>query len=288
MLFWIKRKKRSECCVKFQNQFFCLNVPTTLDKTFKTVYLVGMDDKFDKTLLGRNIRFLAQRQNAKLGELEAAAGVSAGYVSRLLKAEDGGSSALFDLALCSSEKFGVSLEGLLKMDLSAYLPNELYLDGFFFRLLEQTEKGLLNWSFATREMLLGDVDLHPRVKYFEEDGCRTDEIVYCSAFESSRQLGAASVSVDFGSDGQRVYVTQVLREETGESGYEVYLKVDWDGVPVCCVFPGNRLFSSVDNLFKSASEASHQIQIQPKVRSAVDAFLKSFEQKEILDEDLPF
>ena len=40
---------------------------------------------FDKIKLLQNIRFLALQKGVKIGELESEAGVSVGYISRMLK-----------------------------------------------------------------------------------------------------------------------------------------------------------------------------------------------------------
>ena len=102
---------------------------------------------FDKIKLLQNIRFLALQKGVKIGELESEAGVSVGYISRMLKVEDSGSASLMDLAILASDKFGVSLNALAQTDLSEMLPNELYLAKFFSRLEKKTTVGFFACTY---------------------------------------------------------------------------------------------------------------------------------------------
>lgn len=240
---------------------------------------------FDKTKLLQNIRFLALQNGVKIGELETEAGVSVGYISRMLKIEDSGSPSLMDLALLASEKFGVSLNGLVQTNLSEMLPNELYLAKFFSRLEKRTAEGLLAWTYESKQALLNvDTELYPQIYYRNyPDYC---EKYFQSDFNINNYLGNGAASTQIGN--RLLYIFQVEFSDKDnpipKSGYEFYFvdeKPTCRTTPVLCVFENSRLFLIADKLFKSTLEACHQIKITQSTRETIDNFM-------LETEDLPF
>ncbi len=246
---------------------------------------MGSIVKFDKNRLGQNVRFLALQHGMKVGELETEAGVSSGYISRLLKSEETGSSSLLSLAVCASEKFGISLNTLLTANLSELLPNERYLAEFMAKLEMQTDQGILFWNYETAKMYLDENSGTRPLAIFRST---PDEAwkEFSSSFDPEHRLGKAVVNATFGPQNQDIYVFQVLKDGTSENfGYEVYFVEDiCEAVPVFCAFPEDKLFRTIEALFKNACESSHQIRINKTARGWIDSYMSQFEE----DDELPF
>ena len=83
-----------------------------------------MDAVFDKKILLENISYLLKEKEMKIGELEAAAKVSTGYISRITKEEN--SKPGIEFIMNVAEVLNVGMDTLLKVDLSAQTPTEKY------------------------------------------------------------------------------------------------------------------------------------------------------------------
>ena len=91
---------------------------------------------FRKDLLLNNVSF---DKNIKIGEVETQAGVSVGYLSRIVKDNSGSNLPLLDVIMAFSEKLGVSMDSLLTVDFSKLSANEEYLSNFCYAILAKTK-----------------------------------------------------------------------------------------------------------------------------------------------------
>ena len=108
---------------------------------------------FDKSLLGKNIRFLANKNGIKVGDIENEANVSTGYLSRLANEDNKNSFPIMDLLFLISKKFDVSINTLLSVDFSSLTPNEILLSQFFDKLNKDTENNKIIWELDSKEKL---------------------------------------------------------------------------------------------------------------------------------------
>lgn len=108
-----------------------------------------MMEKFNSKLLFDNIEYLIRTQDRKIGEVEAEAGVSAGYISRTNK-ESGGKPGI-DFIMNISEVLHVSIDTLLKVNISSLTPTESYIVSFLEKMTKDTIKDLLAWEFETKD-----------------------------------------------------------------------------------------------------------------------------------------
>ena len=88
-----------------------------------------MGVEFDKKRMLENISFLLKEKGKKIGELETEAGVSVGYISRTSKDEN--AKPGIDFILKVAEALNISVDMLLKVDLTDLTPTEKYLLSFF-------------------------------------------------------------------------------------------------------------------------------------------------------------
>ena len=104
--------------------------------------------EFNKMLCLSNIYHLAKSKNIKIGDLESAAGVSAGYISRLNKADTKTSPSIEMLAVVA-DMLGVSLDALLYHDYESLTPTEKYVVDFLEKLRSKTHSNEEIWRRET-------------------------------------------------------------------------------------------------------------------------------------------
>lgn len=110
-----------------------------------------MTEQFNPKVLFDNVDFLIKSENRKIGEVESDAGVSAGYISRTSK--DGGSRPGIDFIMNIAKVLHVSIDTLLKVDISSLTPTERYLISFLKKLEHDTVHDLLAWERVSAESL---------------------------------------------------------------------------------------------------------------------------------------
>ncbi len=139
----------------------------------------------NRELLGRNIKYLADRKNIKIGEVETQAGVSVGYLSRIVKDNSGSNLPLLDVIMAFSEKLGVSMDSLLTVDFSKLSANEEYLSNFCYAILAKTKSRKIQWSMDKKDddssqhcTTLGDKTLCLELSY-DENGHKTIRMSFC-------------------------------------------------------------------------------------------------------------
>lgn len=92
-----------------------------------------------------NIFVLAKEKNIKIGELENAAGVSSGYLSRLKK-EGNESNPSIDILCAIADKLDVSIDSLVSKRLSVLSPEERYMLEFLNKMIKNTEDENIWWK----------------------------------------------------------------------------------------------------------------------------------------------
>lgn len=105
----------------------------------------------DKRILFKNISFMLKKLGKKVGELEAEAGVSPGYISRTSKDENTKPGIEFIMNVANA--FNISIDTLLKVDMSYMSPTEQYLIPFLEKLISDTFDSKLDWQRETAEHL---------------------------------------------------------------------------------------------------------------------------------------
>lgn len=240
--------------------------------------------KLDKNLLLQNIKYLANKDGDKTGEVEKAAGVSQGYLSRIAKMDENPNMPLMDLLLWAADKYKVSVDSLLNVDLQSMTPNEHYLRRLFEKLASDTIAGVLSWTSETKNMLEnyhGQFG-HPLMEY-EGTSNGEDFFYYKSLYDPDNQLGDLSIFCWL--KDQLLYITQVCHRLTIQKGFEVYFSnIQKDNaLELVHVIPGNTLYPLVDTVFNEGVKSSHQIKVSQKARSIIDTYLNP-----PIEDDLPF
>lgn len=101
--------------------------------------------EFNKTQCISNIRVLAKDKGIKLGQLETAAGVSPGYLSRMDK-EDSNSTPSIEMLYSVAQQLDVSLDLIVAGKYDALTDNEMYMISFIEQLIKDTINDELDWK----------------------------------------------------------------------------------------------------------------------------------------------
>ncbi len=100
--------------------------------------------KFDKSICLSNIRYLISTSSVKIGDIEDAAGVSRGYMSRLEK-NNNTSTPSIEFVVAAAKKLNVSVDSLLYSDFSQLNNTDLYILKFIEKLSRETATHNLKW-----------------------------------------------------------------------------------------------------------------------------------------------
>lgn len=90
-----------------------------------------------------NVRAMINHKKLKIGEIESAAGVSLGYLSR---SEHNGSTPPVSLVAKLAEIFDCTIDFLATADIAKYSEGSFCLNDFVEKLIEKTQRGELVWQ----------------------------------------------------------------------------------------------------------------------------------------------
>ena len=107
--------------------------------------------EFDNSIFFSNINYLLQAQNKRTGKFETDAGVNPGYISRVSK--DTTTKPGIEFVMRAAELLGVSIDTILKIDLSALNPTEEYFLNFLDKLKKNTDERKIDWQLETADYL---------------------------------------------------------------------------------------------------------------------------------------
>lgn len=110
-----------------------------------------MPSEFDKNMLAKNISHLVKERNMKMGDFENKAGVSTGYVSRIIREDAIKPNAEF--IVNAANILEVSLDTLLNTNLSELTSTEHYFKNFIDKLISDTREDKLEWKVERKSYL---------------------------------------------------------------------------------------------------------------------------------------
>ena len=104
--------------------------------------------EFNKDILTNNIAYLLKEKNKKIGELEAVAGVSSGYFSRL---KDANSKPSIELVYNTANFLNISIDNLINVKLYELSNTDKYILSFIDKLLSDTSNEKLCWQLQSKD-----------------------------------------------------------------------------------------------------------------------------------------
>ena len=248
-----------------------------------------------------NIYFLAKRNGIKIGDIEARAELSAGYISRLSK-EDNKTPLSLDMVLAASELFEVSVESLLTCNFEAMTSTQDFLLRFIDKLITDTEMNKLRWNCETADFLNSmECDIngqvpHPLFDYIETwtpgETEYPDKI--SRAVFASRAFGNTTVISDncFNlkmKNCSTLYIMKVKDDDGRRNSREAIefwmFKSGHGRLEYLCDDSDDILRDSIDRLYEVLQEDAKHPKMDDSVKSAIDAFMNDDLGS---DDDTPF
>lgn len=253
--------------------------------------------EFDRTRCLNNIYSLCRQNNVKIGELEAAASLSAGYLSRMIKDEATGKPSI-ELLLAASSMLNVSVDLLLNVDFNTLTDTETYLLQFTEKLLLESSEKKLFWEFDFNEKFDGvscdfDGNTTHRLVSACWDGEREMYVLQYNSF-FSKEVSIAGTALKTHIQGADVHLVPVcVSAESNETkGYELYIYRRGAMTKLCCTITAPIFAEKLKMLYSEAKATTRLAKIQPDLKSVMDAFIngEAFTEPSSDDEDgdLPF
>lgn len=245
---------------------------------------------FNKGLFLNNVMFLTKKKGIKMGELETAADVSVGYISRLRNEK-----SIPSISVVSSiaDQLGVPIDAIISIDFEAMTENDLYMMQFIETLSNNTMKGSLKWNIETSGYLNNlefDGRYNPDHPLFEvgPDSNMDPELYYISNFHIGTTLEFVGNSFHAKiADQTYIYLMSVKRSKNRtnpRNEYELYLvkyeNEEKNVSPLCCgrrddTFQENALFPHLENLYGVINDARQQVNLPDDVRSILDSYMNT-------------
>lgn len=229
---------------------------------------------FNKTLLGKNIKYLAAQKGIKVGDLENQVEVSTGYFSRLVSDDGKNSSTLVDTICRVAEKLGTSVNTLISTDLSALTPNETLLSKFFDKLGKDTADNVLIWDLETKNQLDNPSYQanHPLFANRDPYG-NSFNLYYRSLFDTDAQIAGDGYRVVV--NNKLLYLMKTSYPQNENTGFEVYFFSNYHSSveKICKAYPESDLFNQVEDLYNAAAESSRHVKLSDSVLGTIDGYM---------------
>jgi transcriptional regulator with XRE-family HTH domain len=266
-----------------------------------------MSDKTIKnSVIMSNIYSLAKDKGVKIGDLEKAANVSSGYLSRLNK-DDNKSLPGVEVVYAIAQKLGVSVESILTADYAGMTGSERYILSFFEKMIRDTNDEAVIWGEDHTIDKIGKPDYDneepPLLKSVragldEVSGYPVYEFEYSSGFESKDiddvVLQGISYQAWLPHTNARVYLMNVQVITINEDGdhedeaLESYIYSNGKITPLCSTFNTRaEIATTMRKLYKTIKEINTHVHLTQDMRSVLDNYMEDKDPSDN-DFDVPF
>jgi len=249
-----------------------------------------MNSEFNKQLMLDNISFLLKESEKKIGELEAEAGVSAGYISRISK--EGNTKPGIEFIMKVASSLNTSIDTLLNVDLAGMTPTERYLASFLEKLNKDTLDDKLDWNRESADSLNraetdinGNTD-HPLLSYetfYEEGECEypdeVSRVVFVShSFDCRTFINGDCFNLRL-KNGTILYLMTISKSVHRVNDPNAFAKEVWMYTPgtgknyLCSNIDNSPLAALVDHLYTTVSERMKHPRIKQELQYVIDAFM---------------
>ena len=265
-----------------------------------------MEETFNKKILFDNIAFMLKKTGKKIGELESEAGVSPGYISRASK--EGGAKPGIDFILKAADALNVSIDTLLRVDMSRLTPTEQYLISFLEKLTKDTLDDKLDWKRESagylNERLEADKNGycdHPLFSletFMEEGETKYPEevtgIVFISrSFDVHTYIEDDCFNLRM-KNGTVLYIMNISKSVYREEDADAHAKEMWmcprrgEKQFLCSTKDATEIGSLVESLYAAVSEFTKQPKMNKDIKAVIDAFMDDDMEDDEDPDALPF
>ena len=250
-----------------------------------------MSISLNKELMLDNIYYRLQELDMKIGELEAEADVSPGYISRTSKDEN--SRPGIDFVIKAAHALQVSVDTLLNVRLSELTPTEKYLFKFLEKLKRYTSEDKLAWNRESASTLnqIG-VDDHGNVEhilfsletFFEEGESEypdkiTRVVMNSHTFGFNTYIEGDCFDLEM-KNRASLYLMNISKNAYNLHEPEVKAKEIWIHIPrgepkfICGTAKNSPFSNIVEDLYSIVAEFSKHPKIPEDLRFVIDAFME--------------
>ncbi|MBR6158454.1 MAG: helix-turn-helix transcriptional regulator [Lachnospiraceae bacterium] len=263
--------------------------------------------EFDKNTLFRNITYLLRKQGKKIGELESEAGVSAGYISRTSKDS---TKPGIDFILKAAEALHISIDTLLRVELTNLTPTEDYLISFLKKLEEDTVNDKLDWKCESEGYLNNKIYIdehgvcsHPLFENVtvsvNDDNTgypvSLERIAFVSkAFEEETVIDGDCYNVRL-KNGALLYIMKISKAHhimgnRDRVTIEVWMTPKYSiGQYLCSTNDDPIIEMMICNLYTAISESVKHPKVSKDIKTIIDAFMNDDMEDDVpSSDDLPF
>lgn len=270
--------------------------------------MMDVTEQFNPKVLFDNIDFLIKSESRKIGEVETEAGVSAGYISRTSK--DGGSRPGIDFIMNIAEVLHISIDTLLKVDISSLTTTERYLISFLEKLEHDTVRDILDWDRVTAESLnnmemdQNGIINHPLFdfhRFYEEGEGEYPEEVSRVVFVSNSFDVHTLIHDDCFElrlkNGAYLHLMNISKSVYRINDSNAFAKEVWMSIPsqepqyLCSDYGDSKLADFIDNLYAAVAENTKHPKVKQEFRYIIDSFMKGENEDDPphqFDEEIPF
>lgn len=260
-----------------------------------------MNGEFNKKILFDNISFLVKELGKKIGEIETAAGVSPGYISR--SAKEGGAKPGIDFIVKVADVLNTTVDTLINTNLTELSATERYLISFIEKLKSDTVSDKLEWEYSSADSLnrLEQPNGHPLFSYetfYEQSEVdypdEVSRIVFVShTFNCHTSINGGCFSLKL-KDNAVLHLMNICKSVHRVNDPNAYAKELWISKPfsstdfLCSNTDKTSPFSELlDDLYEAISEYAKHPKIKKDLQSVIDAFMND-DLGTDLDDDIPF
>ena len=229
---------------------------------------------YDNSTLIANINYYGKQMGLRIGNIERFLGLSLGYISRTTK-ESGKKRMSIDVVWRLSRLFNVSLDDLIRRDMSKTGGDGNMLMEFINRLRDDTRHGTLTWKldyseeeeYSERYVMTGMVR---KKEELEDDGevfWKIGRIAFSEGFSGSQSL----VIVPYmGATEERSHyrMYDYFLTWNSDEGWksELIFSTAWEEQPI--------MEDQSNALYEDIRKSTTEIRMKPGVRSVVSHYLQ--------------
>lgn len=258
-----------------------------------------MSAEFNKKLMLDNISFMLKEVGKKIGELEAEAGVSTGYISRTSK--DDNTKPGIDFVINVAEALGTSVDTLINVNMAELTPTELYLVSFLEKLKKDTVADKLGWNRESADILnrlepdingYADHPLFSFETFFEQGETEyPDEVSKVVMMSHSYDCHTYIAGDCFNfrmKNGAILYIMNISKSFYRINDTDAYAKEVWMYKPNIgkqFLYSNKKqttLARLVDDLYATVSEFAKHPKIKSDLRDVIDSYIND---DDIIDDD---
>ena len=245
---------------------------------------------FDNSIIFKNISYLIKKNKRKVRELEEAAGVSVGYISRTSK--DPKLKPGIDFIMRISGELGVSIDLLVNYDLESLSSTQVYLYGLLDKMILDTRADKLDWKKTSKEKLNhlrdGDEDvpcvLVPSEKPHQDRKGKNEGrymIFDSHTFGDNTYFYSDMLQVELGEDAE-LYIMPVGTAVSGDmsgikydKAIEIWISSNEKKEFICSNKSDSALSDKIDSLISSVLEYVERPVIPEMSRAVIDKYMEN-------------